>query len=288
MSVQSLLSLKALLVGGAFVFFLFYERLWPAAESPLLVRFGHASRAAWRRLARNLGLFGINLMLSPLVVLPITAWAAGFDLGLRPAGWSGWPGLLLDVLLLDFWIYWWHRANHEIPLLWRFHQVHHLDELLDSTSAVRFHFGEVLLSALVRALVIVVLALPLTSVLLFEVLLLIGTIFHHSDARLPPRLEGALARVIITPSIHWVHHHALRADTDSNYGTIFSFWDPLFRSKSRTRRWLTMPIGVEGRRERPLLRLIATPFERQPWSRRNNQPGAGLPRIKPAPRSSRQ
>jgi sterol desaturase/sphingolipid hydroxylase (fatty acid hydroxylase superfamily) len=68
--------------------------------------------------------------------------------------------------------------------------------------------------------------------------------------------------VIITPSIHWVHHHAMRADTDSNYGTIFSFWDPLFRSRSRTRRWTTMPIGVEGSRDRPLLRLIVTPFWR--------------------------
>jgi sterol desaturase/sphingolipid hydroxylase (fatty acid hydroxylase superfamily) len=262
MTLETLLSLKALLVGGAFVFFLTYERLWPAAESPLLVRFGHASRAAWRRLARNLSLFGINTLFSPLVVLPITVWATGFSLGLRPAWWSGWPGLLLDLLLLDLWIYWWHRANHEIPLLWRFHQVHHLDELLDSTSAVRFHFGEVVLSALARAGVIILLDFPLTSVLLYEALLLIGTIFHHSDARLPPGLEAALARVIITPSIHWVHHHAVRADTDSNYGTVFSFWDRLFRSRSRTRRWPTMPIGVEGRRERPLLRLIVTPFER--------------------------
>ena len=262
MTLENLLSLKALLVGGAFVFLLTYERLWPAAESPLLVRFGRSGRAAWRRLARNLSFFGINLLLSPLVVLPITAWAASLGLGWRPAWWSGWPGLLFDLVLLDFWIYWWHRANHELPWLWRFHQVHHLDELLDTTSAVRFHFGEVLLSALARAGAIILLAVPLTSVLLFEALLLIGTLFHHSDARLPPRLEATLARVIITPSIHWVHHHAVRADTDSNYGTIFSFWDPLFRSKSRTRRWLTMPIGVEGRRERPLLRLLVTPFER--------------------------
>ena len=288
MSLETLLSLKALLVGGAFVFFLAYERLRPAAESPLLLRFGHASRAAWRRLARNLSLFGINAVLSPLVVVPITVWATGLGLGWRPAWWTGWPGLLLDLVLLDFWIYWWHRANHEVPLLWRFHQVHHLDELLDSTSAVRFHFGEVLLSALARAGVIVLLDFPLTSVLLFEGLLLIATIFHHSDARLPPRLEGALARVIITPSIHWVHHHALRADTDSNYGTIFSFWDPLFRSRSRTRRWLTMPIGVEGRRERPLLRLIVTPFERGPGAglipRSGARPSAGSATGRPAPR----
>ena len=105
---------------------------------------------------RNTGLFGINLLVSPLIVLPITVWAGQFTTGLRPAWLSGWGGLAFDLVLLDFWIYWWHRANHEVPLLWRFHQVHHLDELLDSTTALRFHFGEVALSALVRAGVIVV------------------------------------------------------------------------------------------------------------------------------------
>jgi sterol desaturase/sphingolipid hydroxylase (fatty acid hydroxylase superfamily) len=262
MSIEALLSAKALAVGGALVFFLIYERLWPAAESPLLIRFGRATAAAWRRLARNVSLFIINLVISPLLVVPITAWAESFSLGLRPAGWSGSPGLALDIVLLDLWIYWWHRANHEIPLLWRFHQVHHLDEHLDSTTGVRFHFGEVLLSAAVRALVIIAFDIPLASVLVFEALVLISAIFHHSDARLPALLEAALSKVIITPSIHWVHHHKVRVDTDSNYGTIFSFWDPVFRSRSRTRRWATMPIGIEGCRDRPLLRLITTPFRR--------------------------
>jgi sterol desaturase/sphingolipid hydroxylase (fatty acid hydroxylase superfamily) len=263
MDIDGLLSLKSILVGTALLVCLILERIAPAAESPLLLRFGRASRAAWTRLARNVGLFGLNLLLSPLIVLPVTAWAAGFDLGLRPAWWQGWQGLLLDLLILDLWIYWWHRANHEIAALWRFHQVHHLDEMLDSTSALRFHFGEVALSALARAGLIVLFDIPLASVVLFEALVLAAAIFHHSDVRLPARLESALSRVIITPSIHWVHHHRKRADTDSNYGTIFSFWDPLFRSRSATRRWLTMPIGVEGLTDRPLLRLIATPFARQ-------------------------
>jgi sterol desaturase/sphingolipid hydroxylase (fatty acid hydroxylase superfamily) len=262
MDAESLLSFKAVLVGAFLLLFLVYERVRPAVDHPLLIRFRGASAAAWRRLVRNSGLFGINLLVGPLVVLPVTVWAGQFTLGLRPAWLHGWIGLAFDLILLDFWIYWWHRANHEIPFLWRFHQVHHFDELLDSTTALRFHFGEVVLSALVRACVIVAFDLPLSSVLLFEALVLISAIFHHSDARLPRRLEQALARVIITPSIHWVHHHAVRADTDSNYGTIFSFWDPLFRSRSLTKRWPTMPIGVEGRRDRPLLRLIITPFWR--------------------------
>ena len=262
MDVEWLLSFKAILVGAFLVLFLIYERVRPAVDHPLLVRFRGASATAWRRLVRNTGLFSLNLVVSPLIVLPITVWAEQFTLGLRPTWLSGWTGLAADLVLLDFWIYWWHKANHEVPFLWRFHQVHHFDELLDSTTALRFHFGEVVLSALVRACVIIAFDIPLSSVLLFEALVLISAIFHHSDARLPPRLEQALSRVIITPSIHWVHHHAVRADTDSNYGTIFSFWDPLFHSRSPTRRWQTMPIGVEGRRDRPLLRLIITPFWR--------------------------
>jgi sterol desaturase/sphingolipid hydroxylase (fatty acid hydroxylase superfamily) len=263
MDVAALLGFKTVLVAAVALTFALWERLRPAVASPLLVRFRGASAAAWRRLVRNLSLFGLNLVLSPVLVLPVTVWAASFSVGLRPALPSAWLGLVADILLLDLWIYWWHRANHEVPFLWRFHSVHHLDELLDTTTAVRFHFGEVALSALARAAVVVLLDLPLASVVVFEGLVLASAIFHHSDAQLPPRFERALSRVIITPSIHWVHHHARRADTDSNYGTVFSFWDPIFRSRSPTRRSAGMRIGVEGRGERPLVGLLVAPLERQ-------------------------
>jgi len=166
-------------------------------------------------------------------------------------------------VLLDFLIFWWHRANHELPLLWRFHVVHHLDRTLDTTSAVRFHFGEVLLSAVARAAAIVVLAFPLASVLVFETLLLAAAIFHHSNLRLPPRLEAALSRLVITPSIHWVHHRPVRADTDSNYGTVLSVWDRLFATRSPTRRRPDQPIGVEGQAELTLPALLLRPFRPQ-------------------------
>src|SRR5690606_10835760 len=90
--------------------------------------------------------------------------------------------------------------------------------------------------------------------------LLIAAIFHHSNLRLPPRLERALSRVVVTPSIHWVHHHARRADTDSNYATVLSVWDRLFASRSRTQRRPDMRIGVERQRERPLGELALQPF----------------------------
>lgn len=230
------------------------ERLMPAAPYP-----DAAAPKGWRLLG-NAVLWGINAALSVAVVVPVTAWAAGAAPQWRPPWWSGAGGLALDLLILDGLIYWWHRANHRVPFLWRFHGVHHLDRTLDTTTALRFHFGEVALSALARAVVVLALAVPLASVLAFETLVLIAAIFHHSNLRLPAGFERALSRVVVTPSIHWVHHHRIRADTDSNYSTVLSIWDPIFRSRSRTRRTRDLEIGVEGREELPVLSLVAAPF----------------------------
>src|SRR5690606_6817913 len=123
-----------------------------------------------------------------------------------------------------------------------------------------FHFGEVLLSALVRAPFILILAIPLTSVLIFEIVVALAAIFHHSNVRLAPVVEKWLSAVIITPGIHWVHHHAIRADTDSNYGTILSCWDRVFASRSATQRTPEMVLGVEGQRENKVLKLLMLPF----------------------------
>ncbi|MFQ5775453.1 MAG: sterol desaturase family protein [Kiloniellaceae bacterium] len=258
-AIEALLPWKTAAVLGWLAFFFAAERLRPAAREPRGADARGPRGGRWR-LARNAGFWLANVGLSPLVVVPVSLWATGYHLGWRPAWWSGPLGLALDIVLLDFLIYWWHRAAHVVPFLWRFHEVHHLDRFLDSTTALRFHFGEVVLAALARAAVIALFGLPIVSILVFETLVLVATIFHHSNLALGPRLEGALARVVITPSIHWVHHHAAQRDTDSNYGTIFSFWDPLFGSRSPTRRTLDMEIGVERRAERGLPHLLVRPF----------------------------
>lgn len=264
---EGLLAWKGAAVAVWLAAFFLAERLRPAAPLPA------AAGRPLNRLARNGLLWGINTLLSPLIVLPVTVWAAGHGLGWRPAWWDGPAALLLDLLVLDGLIYWWHRANHVVPFLWRFHEVHHLDATLDTTTALRFHFGEVLLSAGARAAVIVLLDVPLLSVVVFETLVLVATIFHHSNLALPPRLERALARVVVTPSIHWVHHHARRRDTDSNYATVLSLWDPLFASRSATPRRPAMAIGVEGRGEEPLAQLLLHPLYSGGTAARRPLPG---------------
>jgi sterol desaturase/sphingolipid hydroxylase (fatty acid hydroxylase superfamily) len=257
-SAEPLLAYKGIAIAAWFAFLFLAERALPAAPrrdgTPATRWFGDP-----RRLLRNAVFWAINAALGPLIVIPVTVWATAQGLGWRP--WAGWTGFALDLLVLDLWIYAWHRANHRIPFLWRFHGVHHLDQFLDTTTAGRFHAGEVVLSALARTVPIILLGMPLESVLTFEALVLAAALFHHSNLRLPAGFERALSWLVVTPSIHWVHHHAVRRDTDSNYATVLSVWDHVFRSRSQTRRTPEMEIGMEGAGEETLPRLLLRPFQ---------------------------
>ncbi len=250
MDITALLSAKTAIVAVGFVLLLIAERVWPAE-----LRLG-----GWPRVARNGGLLVINMALAPLIVVPLAAWATTWHVGLRPDWWNGAWAVALDLVLLDLWLYGWHRANHRVPFLWRFHEVHHRDRFLDVTTAVRFHAGEVVLSALARMIPIALLDIPLTSVLLLEGLLLIATGFHHSNLKLPRRFERVLSWLIVTPSIHWVHHHNIVRDTDSNYATVLSCWDRIFASRSPNPRTHGMPLGVQGEDELSFPRLLVQPF----------------------------
>ncbi len=256
---EPLLAYKGIAIAAWFALLFLAERLAPAVPRRD-ARSG--SRWSWwgdpRRLARNGIFWAVNAALGPLIVIPVTVWASAHGMGWRP--WSGGFGFALDLLVLDLWIYLWHRANHRVPFLWRFHGVHHLDRFLDTTTAGRFHAGEVMMSALVRTAPIILLAMPLESVVAFEALVLAAALFHHSNIWLPARFERALSLFVVTPSIHWVHHHAVRRDTDSNYATILSVWDHVFRSRSAMRRTVDMEIGAEGAAEETLPRLLLRPF----------------------------
>ena len=90
-----------------------------------------------------------------------------------------------------------------------------------------------------------------------------AALFHHSNLRIQPRIERVLSWFVVTPAIHWVHHHAIRRDTDSNYATILSVWDRLFGNRSETRRWPEMPIGVERLTDVRFFSLLVRPFHRR-------------------------
>src|SRR5215813_5385924 len=122
-------------------------------------------------------------------------------------------GAAAAILLFDAWMYLWHRANHQLDFLWRFHRVHHSDPEMDVTTAIRFHAGEILISSALRLAVIPLLGITNRQLLVYEMLLLPVILFHHSNVLIPERLDAILRLVIVTPAIHRVHHSRLRAET---------------------------------------------------------------------------
>lgn len=177
---------------------------------------------------------------------------------------------MIGFLLLDFTFYYWHRLNHTLPFLWRFHNVHHIDVDLDVSTALRFHFGEITLSTLFRVLQLLVIGPSAGTFLIFETCFAVAAEFHHSNWRLPFRVERALNRVFVTPRMHGIHHSVIVQETDSNYSTIFSWWDRLNGSFRMITEAHTVTIGVAAYgdlADQGILRLLTLPFQKQRPSR---------------------
>tara|TARA_R110001583_G_scaffold16561_17_gene67923 strand:+ start:25060 stop:25878 length:819 start_codon:yes stop_codon:yes gene_type:complete len=135
---------------------------------------------------------------------------------------------VLAILLMDFIIYWQHVLMHNVPLLWRMHQVHHTEAGLDVSSAIRFHPLEMFFSMLIKMMFIILLGVPVVAVIVFEIVLNAMALFNHSNIKLPKKLDRLLRKVIVTPEVHWVHHSQIVRETNSNYGFNLIIWDKLF------------------------------------------------------------
>lgn len=208
-------------------------------------------RQRGRHALRNLVLGGLNAglvagLFAGLWVLA-AAWSQARGVGvLWQVELPAWAHALGAVLLLDAWTYAWHRLNHVVPFLWRFHRVHHSDAHMDVTTASRFHTGEIVLSSLLRVPVIVLLGATAWEVVLYETLMFAVVQLHHANVGLPARVEAALSTLIVTPAIHKVHHSRWQPETDSNYSALFSWWDRLFGSFRRRDPADPVAFGLDG------------------------------------------
>jgi sterol desaturase/sphingolipid hydroxylase (fatty acid hydroxylase superfamily) len=153
---------------------------------------------------------------------------------------------ILGFLWMDLTFYWWHIANHRIPFLWRFHNVHHIDPDLDVSTGFRFHFGEVAMSAAFRAIQVAAIGISAPAFAAYEIVFQANTLFHHSNVRLPIGLERLLNRLIVTPRMHGIHHSQIQRETNSNYGVVFPWWDRLHRTLGLNIPQSEIKIGVPG------------------------------------------
>jgi len=173
---------------------------------------------------------------------------------------------IAGFLLLDLSFYYWHRLNHVVPLLWRFHNVHHCDPDMDSSTAFRFHFGEVAYSALFRFVQVALIGVSLRTFALYELVFVLSTIFHHSNLKIPIRLDRLLNLLIVTPRMHEVHHSQKKVESFSNYSVVFSFWDRLHKSFCSAREFREIKIGVpayDEAEDNKAPHLLSLPFKKQ-------------------------
>ena len=256
----------------------------------LAVVFGAAALGEWRRPLRrrvrplrerllvNAVLVGLAGAVVQGLVFPASAgaarWAERRGIGLMR--WLPLPRplrLLAGFLLLDWGTYVWHRLNHRVPFLWRFHLVHHTDLDLDVTTAFRFHAGELLMAVAVRAGQAAALGVSARQMLVYEIAMQSAAAFHHSNWRLPRALEDGLLRVVVTPRMHGIHHSVVESETNSNWSVILTWWDRLHGTLRLGIPHETLTIGVPGYRdpaELGVARLLALPFveDRPAWPRR--------------------
>ena len=255
-------ALTAALLGVAYVLLFLVERALPLRPSKARLL---------PRLAVNVAISVVAFAAAAALVQPAAAAMLGFtaqsSFGLIPlAGLSGALEVVAAFLLLDLSFYYWHVANHRIAFLWRFHNVHHIDPDLDVSTAFRFHFIEVGLSAGFRAVQVLLIGPSLPVYVMYEIVFQLGTLFHHSNIRLPPFSELALNRVLVTPRMHGIHHSDIREENNSNFGVVFAWWDRLHGTLRLNVPQAQVTIGIPAY-SRPgdnrVLRCFAMPFRPQ-------------------------
>jgi len=204
-----------------------------------LLRVGEGRRPLRRSVAPRGGRLRTNLAVAALSAAaiqvldrPLTRRAAALA---RRRRWgllarTGLPRGIQDALgflLLDYTLWVWHVLLHRWPALWRFHAVHHADLDLDVSTGVRFHAGEMVASIPWRVGQVILIGVGPRTLARWQGALFLSVLFHHSNLRLPLHLERALAKVLVTPRQHGIHHSNLAEETDSNWSSLLNVWDRL-------------------------------------------------------------
>ena len=231
-----------LIAAAVFALLFVLERFFPLRNT---------TRSLVARLFVNLAISVFTFIAAAGLVQPTARWALRWSAG-RPFGLVhviALPGPLefvLSFMLMDLGFYYWHVANHRVPFLWRFHNVHHIDPDLDVSTAFRFHFGEIALSTGFSLLQLSLIGPSAWAFAVYQLVFQAEVLFHHSNVRLPIGAERFLNKVLVTPRMHGIHHSQVHRENNSNFGTLFPWWDRLHRTLGVNIPQDEVVVGVPG------------------------------------------
>ncbi len=251
-------------------FFLFWGGLLFFLALELMSPYRPSSVSKVKRWINNIAITIFNSIVLNLIIAATVSMTAMYvtsnQLGfLNLVQWSSWLKILITVIFMDFMLYVWHLLNHEMPLFWRFHRVHHNDLNMDVSTATRFHIGELSISALIKISLIFFTGASWLGVAIFESVLVLCAQFHHSSLRVPKGFEMVYWFLFVPPSMHRIHHSVVIKERNTNYGTILSLWDRILGTLLTRVDQEKIHIGV-GAYNRPeklnFHQLLVMPFTR--------------------------
>jgi len=199
-----------LVVAGLLVLLFVLERFFPLRKS---------MRSLVPRIVVNLVISALSFIAAVTLVKPAAQsalrWSDTKSFGLvHLVALPEWAQFAISFLLMDLAFYYWHLANHRLPFLWRFHNVHHIDPDLDVSTAFRFHFGEIALSSCFAIVQVSLIGISAWAFAAYQLAFQAEVVFHHSNLRLPIGFERLLSKVIVTPRMHGIHYSQVERENN--------------------------------------------------------------------------
>ncbi len=205
-----------------------------------------------------------NILLTATLFSILLTWSTNNSWGVLYHSELPWIlELVLTILILDGFTYTWHVLAHNVPFLWRFHKVHHSDTMMDVTTGGRFHIGEHLISFILKCIVIFLLGLEIQFIMIYEVAFTANVLFHHANVSMGERLDYLYSLLLTSPLMHKVHHSNIIRETNSNYSSLFSFWDRVFGTFSMVKDPQRIVVGIRGlEHAQSVTSMLSTPFKK--------------------------
>lgn len=224
-----------------------FEPAWMANDGQILPDLGHTllSKTAVQILIVSLAIIGIAEFIPPS-----GAWW-------WPHHWPLPAQVLLGLLIAEFGLYWAHRWLHEIPFLWRFHEVHHSVKRLWFWNTGRFHFIDTLVSVTLGLGTALIVGLPNEIIVWVAVITAYVGLLTHCNVEM--RL-GFLNYLFNTPGLHRWHHSMVPEEGNRNYGENLMLFDQMFGTFFNPDRRPPREIGIKGPMPATLGAQIAHPF----------------------------
>ncbi|AEB28228.1 sterol desaturase family protein [Francisella hispaniensis] len=254
---------------GFFLLILFIVSLWE-----LLAPVREQKISKQTRWINNLLLAFLNTLLLrlifPTVAVGVAVFCQYYNLGLlNVVAIPMWLKILIAFLALDFTIYLQHVLFHYLPLLWRFHKIHHIDLDYDVTTGLRFHPVEIVLSMMIKFMAVFLVGAPVLAVIIFEIVLNGTSLFNHGNIRLPRYFDKFLRLFMVTPDTHRVHHSTILKETNSNFGFNLIWWDKLMGTylAQPKKGHIDMDIGLseytDPKQTQNLISMLKIPFSKK-------------------------